>query len=49
MESLDLGIDCESRRAIGDRDYRAIGDPILVLSGTAIADNPLALNRLEWP
>ena len=31
-----LGISCESSRAIGDRNSRAIGDPILVLSGTKI-------------
>ncbi len=33
---LARGKTCESARAIGDRNPRAIGDPILVLSGTGI-------------
>lgn len=49
MQSPVLGTDCESRRAIGDGGYHAIGDPFLVLSGTAIAEKTIAFNRLEWP
>jgi hypothetical protein len=37
------GKSCESSRAIGDRYPRAIGDAILVLSGTGIEHNVLAL------
>ena len=44
-----LGKSCESSRAIGDRTSRAIGDPILVLSGTEIGRNALALNDLPRP
>lgn len=44
-----LGTSCDSVRAIGDDDHRAIGDTILVLSGTAIAGIPLALNGLVRP
>ena len=36
VSHLRLGISCESARAIGDRNPRAIGDRILVLSGTGI-------------
>jgi hypothetical protein len=32
-----LGKTCEFIRAMGDRNYRAIGDPIRVLPGTKIA------------
>jgi hypothetical protein len=41
---LRQGAACESSRAIGDRDCRAIGDPILVLSGTGIEANSLVFN-----
>jgi hypothetical protein len=46
---LRQGAACESSRAIGDRDCRAIGDPILVLSGTGIEANSLAFNTLFGP
>jgi len=46
---LARGAACESSRAIGDRVSRAIGDPILVLSGTEIAANFLALNIFSAP
>jgi hypothetical protein len=34
---------------MGDHDYRAIGDPILVLSGTRFSDLSLALSDLDRP
>jgi plasmid replication initiation protein len=40
---------CESARAIGDRNPRAIRDPILVLSGTEIGSKALLLNALQRP
>ena len=44
-----LGITCESPRAIGDRRSRAIGDPILVLSGTKIGRKAMVVNSLRGP
>jgi hypothetical protein len=41
---LTQGKSCEFSRAIGDHNSRAIGDRILVLSGTRIALNALAHN-----
>ena len=38
-----------SSRAIGDRNSRAIGDPILVLSGTGIGANVLAFKTFSAP
>jgi hypothetical protein len=40
LSAPTLWISCESARAIRDRGYRAIRDPILVLSGTKILKNP---------
>ena len=40
---------CESSRAIRDRNSRAIGDPILVLSGTEIEHKVLALQFFSRP
>ena len=40
LSAPNLCINCESPRAIRDRGYRAIRDPILVLSGTKILKNP---------
>ncbi len=40
---------CESSRAIRDRNSRAIGDPILVLSGTGIGRKVFVLNDLPRP
>ena len=42
-----LGTSCEFTRAIGDRHPRAIGDPILVLSGTGIELKSLFLRAFQ--
>ena len=44
-----LGTSCEFTRAIGDRPYRAIRDPILVLSGTGIDDSSPRFKGLRRP
>lgn len=44
-----MGTSCDSVRAIGDHDYRAIGDRILMLSGTDIDRKSWAFNDLARP
>ena len=49
VSQLSLETSCESTRAIGDRNPRAIGDRILVLSGTEIGPKRLFSGAFASP
>ena len=49
FEPVALWTTCGQRRAIGNRRYRAIRNPSLVLSGTETGLNPLARKRKSRP